>query len=83
MPLVVFPTFAEYVNFSLGFMSVDLPWLNKLLPDAFFNTHDSMPAGYLFYFTNMNLASLHLFTCLLIILLFAGSYCLLVDPKEN
>ena len=30
--LVVYPTYAEYVNFCLGFMVVDLPWLNLLLP---------------------------------------------------
>ena len=35
---VVFPTFAEYVNFCLGFMTVDLPWLNSRLPDSFFNS---------------------------------------------
>ena len=37
MSLVVFPTYAEYVNFCLGFMTADLPWLNNKLPDIFGN----------------------------------------------
>ena len=35
--LVVYPTYAEYVSFCLGFMTVDLPWLNNLLPVSFAN----------------------------------------------
>lgn len=35
--LVVYPTYAEYVNFCLGFMVVDFPWLNSLLPAVFAN----------------------------------------------
>ena len=37
MSLVVFPSYAEYVNFCLGFMAVDLPWLNNMLPGVFAN----------------------------------------------
>ena len=81
MPLVVYPTFAEYVNFSLGFFAADLPWLSKMLPDSFFNTLDSMPMGYLFYYKNMNFAAMQLlsFTVFLVILILA--YYLLSQDK--
>jgi hypothetical protein len=83
MPLVVFPVYAEYVNFSLGFMAVDLPWLNSKLPSFMYNTNDFMPAGYLFYFENMNFAAMHLFTCAILVGLLVFGYCFLVDAKEE
>ena len=79
--LVVYPTYAEHVNFCLGFMVVDLPWLNKLLPEVFANTFDTAPTGYLFYFVNMNLAAMHFFTVILFLTLLITAYCCLSDKK--
>lgn len=76
MPLVVYPTYAEYVNFSLGFMAADLPWITKMLPESFFNTLDTMPMGYLFYFYNMNFASMQIIASSVFILLLILGYCL-------
>ena len=81
--LVVFPTYAEYVNFCMGFMVVDLPWLNNLLPEVFANPYDLCPTGYLFFFNNMNLAAMHFFTVLIFITLLVIAYCCLSDKKEN
>ena len=72
---MVFPTYAEYVNFCLGFMVVDLPWLNDLLPESFANPYDTSPTGYLFFFSNMNLAAMHLFTLLIFLSLMLAAYC--------
>jgi uncharacterized membrane protein len=83
LSLVVFPTYAEYVNFCLGFMVVDLPWLNNLLPSLMTNEFDTTPTGYLFYFTNMNFAAMHFFTFLIFLGLLIISYFLLVDTKAS
>ena len=72
---MVFPTYAEYVNFCLGFMVVDLLWLNDLLPESFANPYDTSPTGYLFFFSNMNLAAMHLFTLLIFLSLMLAAYC--------
>ena len=89
--LVVFPTYAEYVNFCLGFMVVDLPWLNGLLPESFANPYDAFPTGYLFFFSNMNLAAMHIFTLLIFLSLLLVAYCcstkrenkVNIENKEN
>ena len=73
--LVVFPSYAEYVNFCLGFMVVDLPWLNVMLPSAVANEFDYAPTGYYFYFTNMNLAAMHLITTVIFLLLLLLAFC--------
>ena len=85
MSAVVYPTYAEYVDFCLGFMTPDLPWLNNLIPEnSLSNIDDDMPLGYRFYFHNMNMASMHLFTVILFIAIIFFGYCLLIDsrPKE-
>lgn len=81
MPLAVYPTFAEYVNFSLGFLAADLPWLNKMLPGSFFNTVDTMPMGYLFYFQNMNFAAMQLISSGIFLLLLIMGYLFLSQNK--
>lgn len=81
--LVVYPTYAEYVNFCLGFMVVDLPWLNYYLPDSFANGFDTMPMGYLFFFRNMNMASMHFFTCIIFLTLLIIGYCCLSDKEDE
>ncbi len=60
LSMVVYPTYAEYVNFCLGFMTSDLPWLNSKLPSSFFSISDLKPMGFSFYFFNMNLAAMNL-----------------------
>lgn len=81
MPLVVYPTFAEYVNFSLGFLAADLPWLSKVLPDSFFNTLDFMPMGYLFYFKNMNFAAMQIISSGVFVFLLIAGYFFLSQDK--
>lgn len=79
LSMVVYPTYAEYVNFCLGFMTSDLPWLNSKLPSSFFSTSDLKPMGFSFYFVNMNLAAMNLITCLIFLFLLFLSYCLLSE----
>ena len=81
--LVVYPTYAEYVNFCMGFMIVDLPWLNRLLPESFNNFFDTVPMGYLFYFANMNLAAMHFFTSIFFLLFSVVAFCLCSGKKEK
>ena len=50
IPLLVYPTFAEFINFSLGFMTVDMPWLNEMLPEVMSQSTDLSPKGFFFYF---------------------------------
>ena len=60
-------------------MVVDLPWLNSLLPEALANKFDTMPSGYMFFFNNMNIASMHFFTLIIFVTLLAAAYCCLRD----
>lgn len=64
-------------------MTVDLPWLNSRLPSSFFSSNDQMPTGYHFYFQNMNLASMHLVTCLFFLLLLCLAYCLMAETRAE
>lgn len=74
IPLIVYPTYAEYINFSLGFMALDLPWLNKLLPIEIISPYDKSPHGFFFYFNNMNFAAMSLITTLIFISLLLIGY---------
>lgn len=29
--IVLYPTFAEYINYCYGFMTADMPWLNAFI----------------------------------------------------
>jgi len=64
-------------------MVVDLPWLNNLLPSTVANEFDIAPMGYFFYFQNMNLASMHLITTLIVVLILVTVYCALKEPKSQ
>jgi hypothetical protein len=57
-------------------MAADLPWITKMLPESFFNSLDTMPMGYLFYFFNMNFASMQVIASSVFILLLILGYCL-------
>ena len=81
--LVVYPSYAEYVNFCSGFMAVDLPWLNAMLPSSFANYYDWSPSGYLFYFRNMNFAAMHFFTVLIFLAMLIGGYFWLREPEKK
>lgn len=74
IPLIVYPTYAEYINFALGFMAVDLPWLNKLLPESMISPYDQTPYGFFFYFNNMNFAAMSLITLSIFLFLYAIAY---------
>ena len=83
MSIAVYPTYAEYVNFCLGFMIVDLPWLNNILPEVFASPFDNAPTGYFFYFTNMNFAAMHFFTFLLFVILFVAAFFCFSQHQDN
>jgi hypothetical protein len=54
-------------------MAIDLPWLNKLLPDIFSQSIDTSPKGFYFFFTSMNFAGMSLVTFgIFIVLLLFG-----------
>jgi len=74
IPLIVYPTYAEYINFALGFMVIDLPWMNKLLPEDMISPYDESPLGFFFYFNNMNFASMNLITLFIFLIIYGIGY---------
>jgi hypothetical protein len=61
-------------------MAIDLPWVNKLLPDIFSQNIDTSPKGFYFFFTSMNFAGMSLVTFGIFIALLLLGYLALKDP---
>jgi disulfide bond formation protein DsbB len=80
IPLIIYPTYAEFINFSSGFMVVDMHWLNKLLPTIFSQKIDVSPKGFYFFFTSMNFAGMNLITFSIFIGLLILGYIALKEP---
>ena len=81
VPLVIYPTYAEYVSYGLGFMAIDLPWVNELLPSTMADPLDYAPKGFFYYFTNMNFAAMSLITFAIYLFLLGFSYLMCADSR--
>jgi hypothetical protein len=83
IPLIIYPTYAEYLDFSMGFMTPDLPWLSYYLPKIMTNPFDLSPSGFNLFFINMNFASTQLITSLIFLFILLLCYLGLSDPSEK
>jgi hypothetical protein len=73
--LVVYPAYAELIDYCYGFMMADLPWLNSYFADRLSVSTEILPYPYRLFYISLSLASTYLlalafFVILGIILLF-------------
>ena len=78
--LILFPTYIEYIDYSSGFMSADLPYLNDYFGSVLSDSSETIPLPYSVFYTNLNLASQYLLplcvcVLLIIITLLVGKSC--------
>ena len=78
--LLLFPTFMEYIQYCSGFMYADFPFLNAFFGSKLSDARDESPEPYAFFYTNMNLASMHLLACIAIlafvgVTVLVGKFC--------
>ncbi len=55
--LMLYPTYAELLNYCSGFMFADMPWFNNVFASSLADPRDSSPAPYLLFYTSLNVAS--------------------------
>lgn len=56
----LYPTYGEYINYSYGYMTADLPYINKWVGELLSDSSDDTPLGYLLFYTNMSMFSMFL-----------------------
>ena len=71
--LILYPTYSEYINYCYGFMTADLPWLNKYFGTVMGNSRDVIPNSYLMYYSNLSLVSTYFLALIVKIILW---FCL-------
>ena len=54
--LIVYPAFFAYISFCKGFMSVDLPWANKLIAEKLVSLNDVVMTPFSMFFNNLSIA---------------------------
>lgn len=66
--LMLYPTYAELLDYCSGFMLADMPWLNNLFARVLADPRDASPSPYLLFYTSLNIASTYFLPLLFIIL---------------
>ena len=64
--LLVYPSYAELVDFCSGFMVADLPWLNDFFGATLAEPTDTTPLPYLLFYSSLSIGSTYLLALLVI-----------------
>jgi hypothetical protein len=76
--LIVYPSYAELIDYCEGFMLLDLPWLNAYFSDLLADFTGIAPSPYLLFYPSLSIASTYLLPviaiCLLALLLAIAAY---------
>jgi hypothetical protein len=83
IPLALYPTYAEYINYSYGFMFADFPWANNYFSSILGNSSDNIFSPFLIYYDSMNFASMYLVALAIFIVLLGIGYLLLRSNKSK
>lgn len=67
--LVLYPTYAEYINYCYGFMAADFPWLNPLMGTNYGSSAEIIPSPYTLYYVNLSLISTYFLAIIIITLI--------------
>ena len=65
--LMVYPSYAELINFCSGFMVADFPWLNDYFGANLSEPTDKTPLPYLLFYTSLSIGSTYILALLVII----------------
>jgi hypothetical protein len=55
--MVIYPSFAEYINYCYGFSIIDFPMLNSYFSEKLTQQSDQCPPSYKMFYNNLNIAS--------------------------
>jgi hypothetical protein len=74
--LMVYPSYAEMINYCSGFMVADFPWLNSLFGETLSEPTDVSPYPYLLFYNSLSIGSTYMLA--LIVIIFMASVLLLL-----
>jgi len=68
--LMLYPTYAELVDYCGGFMLADLPWLNNYFASILSEPRDISPKPYLMFFTSLSISSMYLLPLIFFVVIY-------------
>ena len=65
--LMVYPSYAEMINYCSGFMVADFPWLNSFFGEALSEPTDVSPYPYLLFYSSLSIGSTYMLALLVLV----------------
>jgi hypothetical protein len=68
--LMIYPTYAEFIDYCQGFMIADMPWIKNFFAELLSDPRDITPQPYLLFYTSLSIASTFLLPIIFMILIY-------------
>jgi hypothetical protein len=65
--MVIYPSFAGYINYCYGFSLIDFPMANSYFSEKFTQQSDQSPPSYKMFYNNLNIGSTYIVPLLVFI----------------
>jgi hypothetical protein len=81
--LMIYPTYAEFIDYCQGFMIADMPWINNFFAELLSDPRDITPQPYLLFYTSLSIASTFLLPIIFMILIYTVLKVISIANKEH